>query len=662
MARESINLNLTTLNVNGLGFSSKRRAVFNSLRKAKNDICFLQETHSTGEKERIWSAEWGGDIHYAHGSSGARGVAILFARSFSPSIHASFVDPGGRFIILQASIDDWPCTLVNVYAPTADQPDSQIKLLEEIETILHDLDVVNLIIGGDFNCCIDPANDRYRRGFPLDPPTPPSSDRATLCLRSFLEEFSVRDVWRSTNPDSLQFTYRRPNYASRLNYWFVSEHLTEWIRSSEIRPAAQSDHSAVFFSLQTIPITRGPGIWRFDNALLLDKNFINKMSLFLETYVPSEELDSPHVQWDFFKFKIREFCMAYTRSSRASLKSKMEGLRRELTLLERDNPSVHSNKDELYRSKKKELADLELLKANQLIFRARANWAQFGERPNRFFLNLEKRKAKANTFSVALTDDGRSTSDPREILQLTRNFYDNLYSLNSVDLAPLDSFDWKSLDIPQISKEHFDSLEGAYSEREFHRALLSMNRGKSPGSDGLTVDFYVKFWDLLKAPLLDSLNFGLASEELSTDQKRGLITLIPKKGLDRRLIRNWRPISLLNSDNKILAKAMSLRLQPVLREVIHADQTGFLRGRFIGENLRAIQDVIDFSRATSTPALLLALDFCKAFDSLSWQFILRAFREFGFGDNFVSSIKTIFTNIQSAVTNSGFTSDYFSPS
>lgn len=238
--------------------------------------------------------------------------------------------------------------------------------------------------------------------------------------------------------------------------------------------------------------------------------------------------------------------------------------------------------------KKRELADLELLQANKVIFRARANWAQQGERPNSFFLNLEKRRARANTFSLALDDEGVPTSDPRKILELTRSFYNNLYSCGSASLDSIDNMDWDSLDIPKISQEHCEQLEGVYSEKEFYHALLKLNKGKTPGSDGLSVDYYVRFWDFLKHPLLDSLEHALEAGELSTEQKRGIITLIPKKGLDRRKVQNWRPITLLNTDNKILTKAMSLRLQPVLKEIIHADQTGFLPGRHISENLRTI--------------------------------------------------------------------------
>lgn len=130
-----VNLSFVTLNVNGLGNPSKRRATLNSLRNAKHNICFLQETHSTAAKEKIWASEWGNDAFFAHGSSG------------SPTVHAVHRDLEGRFILLQASLQGWPVTLVNIYAPTADQPDNQIKFWESIERLLHSVDISNLILG-----------------------------------------------------------------------------------------------------------------------------------------------------------------------------------------------------------------------------------------------------------------------------------------------------------------------------------------------------------------------------------------------------------------------------------------------------------------------------------------------------------------------------------
>lgn len=654
------NLRLLTLNVNGLGGPSKRRAIFGFLRDSGNEFLFIQETHSTRSREKIWSSEWGGRVFFSHGTSGARGVAILLSPSSRAVVDRVTRDPEGRFIILQARIDEWPVTLINVYAPTADHPDRQIELIDELEKRLHDMESPNIILGGDFNCYMEPELDRYSRlvGPNISSPT---FSRAREQLKGLADELALTDIWRLLHPGLKQFTFRKSAYASRLDFWLISDHLTELAEDSKILPVALSDHNAVSLSIQTIPIVRGPGLWKFDNSLLLDSIFTKAMTNFLKDYQFDENLPSPHVQWDFLKYEIHKFCIDFASRAGSQLKSQISSLTRELLRMEEKNPASCPDAEELYRSKKKELAELEILKANKIIFRARANWAQQGERPSRYFLSLEKRRARTNTLSQALDDEGKLTSDPRKILGLTKSFYADLYASPSHELVPLEALNWQSLDIPQISKFQHDRLEEAYSEKELYRALQKLYKGKTPGTDGLSVDFYIRFLGLIKAPLLASIGYGLDSGELSTEQKRGVITLIPKKCSDRRRISNWRPISLLNTDNKILTKAMSLCLQPVLNEIIHPDQTGFLPKRYIGENLRTIQDVIDYTWESSTPALLLALDFRKAFDSVRWDFITRAFREFGFGTNFVDGIETIFRNIESCTANSGFTSEYFSP-
>lgn len=91
---------------------------------------------------------------------GARGVAILFSPSLPVKFLSSHRDDGGHFLLLQASLDRWLFTLLNIYVPTADQPDKQVALLEKL---VHALDVRNLFIRGDLNCCLDPEKDRFCR-------------------------------------------------------------------------------------------------------------------------------------------------------------------------------------------------------------------------------------------------------------------------------------------------------------------------------------------------------------------------------------------------------------------------------------------------------------------------------------------------------------------
>lgn len=96
-------------------------------------------------------------------------------------------------------------------------------------------------------------------------------------------------------------------------------------------------------------------------------------------------------------------------------------------------------------------------------------------------------------------------------------------------------------------------------------------------------------------------------------------------------------------------------------QVIHHDQSGFMRGRFIGTNVRTISDIISFSKISESSAWILGCDFRKAFDTVNWQMIIRSLQWFGFGEGFVGVIEALFTEIETANLNNGFTSSYFRP-
>ena len=101
----------------------------------------------------------------------------------------------------------------------------------------------------------------------------------------------------------------------------------------------------------------------------------------------------------------------------------------------------------------------------------------------------------------------------------------------------------------------------------------------------------------------------------------GIITLIPKPNKDTTLLNNLRPISLLNIDYKILSKVFAKRLEKVLPKIINPDQTGYVKNRYIGENISLISDIMSYTKETSIPGIALFLDFKKAFDTIEWDFI-----------------------------------------
>ena len=113
--------------------------------------------------------------------------------------------------------------------------------------------------------------------------------------------------------------------------------------------------------------------------------------------------------------------------------------------------------------------------------------------------------------------------------------------------------------ISQLTEDQSKDCEFILSEKDLLLVLKSMPNNKSPGNDGLTKEFYEVFWDDLKTPLVSSFKSAFVKGELSNFQKQAVIKLIEKKDKDKRLIQNWRPISLLNIDLKILSKALANR-------------------------------------------------------------------------------------------------------
>ena len=166
---------------------------------------------------------------------------------------------------------------------------------------------------------------------------------------------------------------------------------------------------------------------------------------------------------------------------------------------------------------------------------------------------------------------------------------------------------------------------------ECRKVLNSFPLNKVPGNDGLSIEFYETFWDLISNPLVASFNESFAKGTMSPSQRQAVITLTEKKDQDRCDLKNWRPISLLNIDAKIASKVIAERILPGL---IHHNQSGYIPGRNISENIRSILDIMDYTKVKKLPGLLLFIDFEKAFDSLEWDFLEKWLEKFNFGPDF----------------------------
>ena len=138
-------------------------------------------------------------------------------------------------------------------------------------------------------------------------------------------------------------------------------------------------------------------------------------------------------------------------------------------------------------------------------------------------------------------------------------------------------------------------LEGLLSFEECKEALKCLNDNKSPGEDGFTMEFFKCFFNVIGSDLVESFNYAHEKGQLSISQKRGIITLIPKQDSDLLHRQNWRPITLLNTDYKITAKALARRIEKVL--------PGIIKGCYIGENIRLISDIMDYTKSQNLPGV-----------------------------------------------------------
>ena len=174
-----------------------------------------------------------------------------------------------------------------------------------------------------------------------------------------------------------------------------------------------------------------------------------------------------------------------------------------------------------------------------------------------------------------------------------------------------------------------------------------------------TIEFYKTFWPLISEPFINCVNECFEKGEMSCSQKQAVITLIEKKGKDRSFLENWRPISLVNVDAKIMSKVLAVRIKNVLPNIIHHNQSGYVKDRYIGETVRSIFDLMDFTLKEKIPGLMIFIDFHKAFDSIEWNYLVSCLKAFQFGPDFIRWVKTLYKNVQSCVINNGLTTDYF---
>ena len=300
-------------------------------------------------------------------------------------------------------------------------------------------------------------------------------------------------------------------------------------------------------------------------------------------------------------------------------------------------------------------------KAKGAQIRSKQEWVEKGEKNTAYFFGLEKSRQTKKTIFKLKNDNGSIITNQTEILNMEKHFYENLYSENNEKNYD-DTFEYinKTELQRKLTRKESSVCDGYVTLDELTNAVNNLKLNKSPGIDGLSTNFYRHFWKYLGPVLVKVLNSSYDKQKLPFSQRQSILNLIYKKN-DPLDLSNYRPISLLNTDYKILSYTLATRIKKVINLIINSDQTGYIKNRFIGFNLRQIQDIIDYADKFNVNGLILFVDISKAFDTLNWNFMYQSLQCFGFNESFIKWIQTLYNDINSVVTNNGWISAPLKP-
>ena len=626
-------LKILTINVRGLGSAGKISKIVQELTYLNCDVVLLQETHVSCKRQADkFEKFWKGKCFWSFGTGKSAGVAVIFAPNFAVNIIRFLFDSNGRILSLLIDFHNLYFNVVNIYSPNA-ASDRKIFFSD-----LHNyfLSQGLLLIGGDFNC-VDNVLDK------LNCSTVPSADITSLV--TLMSDFTLVDVWRKQNPRMISFTWSNSarTQASRLDRFFLAKSSFDKVSSCQILPCIVSDHDFVKLELSLEGIVkRGAGVWRFNNSLLSNAEFKSTLKRVIADFkLKIQDFVSLRDWWDSLKIEIRKATVSFSVHERR-LQNQNRILLTKRLIRAKNSSQPSAVIDDL----EGQLSTLISKEAEGAKIRSRAQWFEEGEKPTRYFFRLERTRAISNSFSSLFDENGIEKTLQQDLENILTRFYQNLFTRDSLDMQiQTDIIDALEFSLTDYERE---ICEGLFTLNELSAALRGLQTGKTPGSDGLSTEFYLCFWDDLGELLLSVLNESFHAGSLAKSQYEGLLRLIYKKD-ERRLPKNWRPISLLNTDYKLASKIITERLKKVMSSIVHQDQTCGVLGRTIFSNLHLVRDVLDFIAKTDEPAILVTLDQEKAFDRVDHEFMLRVLRKLGFGPSFCHWVGIFYANAFSRI-------------
>ncbi len=651
-------LSIITYNSRGLKDRNKLKRLLNTchrtLSQNKNSIAFLQETHLEEDDRKAVEMMWRHNFVISPGTNRQCGCLILFDSSWEIIKYTS--DNEGRLALVVLKKMEKYYVCANIYAPN----DHDLNFFTRIFNVLIEFQTEfpgsNIILAGDFNLVLDDNNDAVHRNS-----TNTERQSRTLIKRNLIR-LNLIDSYRKMNCSG-GYTWKRGNCMSRLDMIFTSKEISKNIVNSTLDWSFDdSDHAMVGANF-LIPTTfdRGPGLIKVNVDILDDDTILEEVKSELsEQLAQIPEHWNPHVKLDFVKTSLRSI-IAYKsgkkkrvdRLDQEAIAEQLNKLINTKELLERGelvNPellvSVNEAINSLEAENKRHLDQL----GKKLCVRAQAKWYEEGERSNKYFLNIIKKRGEQKLITNLKTQN-ESFETQEEIMEHVTNFYKNLYDEKSTN----DNYDELLSDLPRLNAQEKALLDRPITLDEL-KTVLDGCKESAPGPDGISYKVYKKLWTQTGPFLLDAWKYSNSIGILPLDQRISAITLLPKVGKSLDRIENWRPITLSNCDLKIFTKLISNRVSKVLDKLIHPAQTAYVPGRIVQDNLRMFDFYNNYCKENNIDALLISLDAKKAFDSVSHKYLHKILSAYGFSEDFIDTVKLLYKDIKANILVNGYKS------
>lgn len=649
----NIDFQVCSLNVNGLGSTTKTR-----LLSAQMDlfpfvsIFALQETHAASyiNNNRFQS-------FISPGTGRSCGCIILVSHQFlvdnSLSVQGFQHDGQGRLAVLSlvSQVDsNFVLKIFSVYAPN--NPSERRDFFTNSLAAHLDLTSKHIILG-DFNCVMN-LSDTTSRSAHI------SALQGRAEITDLCNTFELNEGdFDSTNP-GVRYTWHHQNeqMASRLDRVYKP---ISWPATYYHRRCAFSDHSMVFCSLSSgsllSSITKHNTFWKINNSILTHSTYLGAINqLFSDTQTLRPLFDSACSYWDHLKGRIKNVTKSYCRRVAKQRRADIDRLEQELKFLRSlPNPITPTISQDIQQLKE-QLDHIQKERLEGLFVRSRLEREFFDEKCTRFFFDrIRQRKSRSNITAIRGLDNSIYTNQV-EIEGLLVDYYKQLYDVSpELDNEVSDEF---LSELPTVlgASETFLSQPDKDSLRE---VLYRMKNNKTPGPDGLSVEFFKTFFDACAPLLLDVYSEIMDGGAAPASMSQSVFVLLKKEG-DQLDMSNKRPISLLNVDYKLFASFLNEKyLSRHLDKVVSPEQLCGVRGRSIQDGLCLMRDVIDYYSDRFSIFYAVSLDQRKAFDMVDRNFLFRSLRKLGFDEKFISVLRTLYSNTTAQIQVNGNLTDVF---